>query len=74
MDYKILVHYSPDYRVAPEELLSDVLSERNLTTQDLFRNMFHAETEKMAEILETVLQIPRSFWINAENNYQKKLH
>ena len=43
-----------------------------LTTQDIFRNMFHAETEKMAEILETVLQIPKSFWVNAEYNYQEK--
>lgn len=72
MDDMISGYYNPDYRVAPEELLSDCLSERNLTTQDLFRKMFHAETEKMAEILETVLQIPRSFWINAENNYQEK--
>lgn len=65
-------YYNPDYCVAPEELLSDCLSERNLTTQDLLRNMFYAETEKMAEILETVLRIPKSFWVNAEYNYQEK--
>ena len=72
MDDNILCHYSPDYYVAPEELLSDVLSERSIATQDLFRKMFYAETEKMAEILETVLRIPKSFWVNAEYNYQEK--
>lgn len=72
MDDRILGHYSPDYSVSPEELLSDILSERGIATQDLFRNMFHAETEKMASILETVLQIPKSFWVNAEYNYQEK--
>lgn len=64
-----LCKYNPTYRVSPTELLSNLLKENGFTYEDLFHAMFTKDRDTTATLLEMCTEIPKSFWINAQNNY-----
>lgn len=67
-----LYKYNPTYRVSPTELLSNLLEENGFTYEDLFHAMFTKDCDTTATLLEMCTEIPKSFWVNAQNNYRGK--
>lgn len=64
-----LYKYNPVYRVSPTELLSNLLEENGFTYEDLFHTMFMRDCDTTSTLLEKCTEVPKSFWVNAQNNY-----
>ena len=80
---------SPELVIHPGETISDILEERNLTQKELAQRAGVSETflsdvihgkkdisNELAADLECALEVPRSFWLNLQANYdaeKKKL-
>ena len=78
-----------EWLIHPGEIISDVLEERNLTQKELAQRAGVSEaflndvvygkkdiSNELAIGLERALEVPRSFWLNLQANYdaeKKKL-
>lgn len=75
--------YNPDWAIPPSETLQEVLEDKNMTLQTLsdqsgvpYQSLSEVLEvkrpidESIAEGLEKALQIPASFWLKLEKNYQ----
>lgn len=78
-----------EWLIHPGETISDILEERNLTQKELaqragvsetfLNEVIHGEKDISKELamgLECALDVPRSFWLNLQANYdaeKKKL-
>lgn len=78
-----------EWLIHPGETISDILEERNLTQKELAQRAGVSETflsdvihgkkdisKELAMGLECALDVPRSFWLNLQANYdaeKKKL-
>ena len=78
-----------EWLIHPGEIISDILEERNLTQKELAQRAGVSETflnevihrkkdisKELAVGLECALDVPRSFWLNLQANYdaeKKKL-
>ncbi len=71
-----------DLLIPPGETIADILQERNMTAAELaastgFPQAYihaiicgeQAITNELAERLATVLEVPSSFWLNLQMNY-----
>ena len=71
-----------EWLIHPGEIISDILEERNLTQKELARRAGVSETflsevirgkqdisKELAIGLECALDVPRSFWLNLQANY-----
>lgn len=78
--------FEPDYAIPPMETLKEVLEEQMITLSVLSR-MTGLDYEVLLEVLEVrrqidetiagkleeALNIPKTFWLNLEKNYQETL-
>lgn len=78
-----------EWLIHPGEIISDVLEERNITQKELaqragvseisLNDVIHGKRDISKELamgLERALEVPRSFWLNLQANYdaeKKKL-
>lgn len=78
-----------EWLIHPGEIISDILEERNLTQKELAQragvseaflsDVIHGKKDISKEFawdLECALEVPRSFWLNLQANYdaeKKKL-
>ena len=71
-----------EWLIHPGEIISDILEERNLTQKELAQRAGVSETflsevihgkkdisKGLAIGLERTLEVPRSFWLNLQANY-----
>lgn len=81
-----LLNYSPDFIVKPGETILEMLDEHAMTQKELAKRMGLTEktvceiikgnspiTQKHAKSLENILELPYSFWINLQRNYDDAL-
>ena len=75
-----------EWLIHPGEIISDILEKRNLTQKELAQRagvseIFLSEvirgkkdiSKELAIGLECALEIPRSFWLNLQANYDAKM-
>lgn len=73
--------------IHPGEILKDILDTRNISIEELINNTGVDKTlilsvidgkedisDDTASRLESYLDIPKSFWINLENNYKEEVN
>lgn len=86
MDKQVTYGYSPDYAVAPGEVLSDELELRGMTQNELAKrtgltpkhivSIVKAKspiTPETAIKFERAMGMPADYWLNLESNYQEAL-
>ena len=75
-----------EWLIHPGEIISDILEERNLTQKELAQRagvseiflseVIHGEKDISKELamgLECALEVPHSFWLNLQANYDAKM-
>ena len=75
-----------EWLIHPGEIISDILEERNLTQKELAQRAGVSETflsevihgkkdisKELAISLECALEVPHSFWLNLQANYDAKM-
>ena len=75
-----------EWLIHPGEIISDILEERNLTQKELAQRAGVSETflsevihgkkdisKELAAGLECALDVPHSFWLNLQANYDAKM-
>ena len=75
-----------EWLIHPGEIISDILEERNLTQKELAQRAGVSETflsevihgkkdisKELAIGLECALEVPRSFWLNLQTNYDAEM-
>ena len=75
-----------EWLIHPGEIISDILEERNLTQKELAQRAGVSETflsevihgkkdisKGLAAGLECALEVPHSFWLNLQANYDAKM-
>lgn len=75
-----------EWLIHPGEIISDILEERNLTQKELAQRAGVSETflsevihgkkdisKKLAIGLECALEVPHSFWLNLQANYDAEM-
>ena len=75
-----------EWLIHPGEIISDILEERNLTQKELAQRagvseIFLSEvirgkkdiSKELAMGLECALEVPHSFWLNLQANYDAKM-
>ena len=75
-----------EWLIHPGEIISDILEERNLTQKELAQRagvseIFLSEvirgkkdiSKELAIGLECALEVPHSFWLNLQANYDAKM-
>lgn len=75
-----------EWLIHPGEIISDILEERNLTQKELAQRAGVSETflsevihgeknisKELAMGLECALDVPRSFWLNLQANYDAEM-
>ena len=75
-----------EWLIHPGEIISDILEERNLTQKELAQRAGVSETflsevirgkkdisKELAMGLECALEVPRSFWLNLQANYDAEM-
>ena len=75
-----------EWLIHPGEIISDILEERNLTQKELAQRAGVSETflsevihgkkdisKEFAMGLECALEVPRSFWLNLQANYDAEM-
>ena len=75
-----------EWLIHPGEIISDILEERNLTQKELAQRAGVSETflsevirgkkdisKELAIGLECALEVPRSFWLNLQANYDAEM-
>ena len=75
-----------EWLIHPGEIISDILEERNLTQKELAQRagvsetflseVIHGEKDISKELamgLECALEVPCSFWLNLQANYDAKM-
>lgn len=73
--------------IHPGEILKDILDTKNISIEELINNTGVDKTlilsvidgkedisNNIASSLESYLDIPKSFWINLENNYKEEVN
>lgn len=81
-----IVRYQPNYAIPPRETLMEILEDRKITLSRLSKmtgldyevliDIMEVKTKvnkEIADKLESALEIPSSFWVNLEENYQATL-
>lgn len=79
------INISPDLLIPPDETISDVLAERNITRAELAArtgvslayvdSIIAGERDISSEFavaLEDVLGVPKSFWMNLQRNFERE--
>ena len=75
-----------EWLIHPGEIISDILEERNLTQKELAQRagvseaflseVIHGKkdiSKELAMDLECALEVPRSFWLNLQANYDAEM-
>ena len=75
-----------EWLIRPGEIISDILEERNLTQKELAQRagvseiflseVIHGKkdiSKELAISLECALEVPHSFWLNLQANYDAKM-
>lgn len=75
-----------EWLIHPGEIISDILKERNLTQKELAQRagvseaflseVIHGKKDISKELamgLECALEIPHSFWLNLQANYEAEM-
>ena len=75
-----------EWLIHPGEIISDILEERNLTQKELAQRVGVSEiflsevihgkkdiSKELAISLECALEVPHSFWLNLQANYDAKM-
>ena len=75
-----------EWLIRPGEIIADILKERNLTQKELAQRAGVSEaflsevirgkkdiSKELAAGLECALEVPRSFWLNLQANYDAKM-
>ena len=75
-----------EWLIHPGEIVSDILEERNLTQKELAQRAGVSEaflsevirgkkdiSKELAMGLECALEVPRSFWLNLQANYDAEM-
>lgn len=83
---KVYAPYNPNYAVSPCEILQEHLEQRGLSRARAARRMgisvyelgrildgITPITDDLAATLEQAFDVPASFWINAQRNYQRHI-
>ncbi|MFF2531361.1 transcriptional regulator [Brevibacillus sp. NPDC058079] len=78
--------YQPNYAIPPGETIQEVIEDRGISIEQLSTELgLHVEITKsllsgivritpdIASGLETILQIPKAFWLNLERSYNETL-
>jgi len=76
---------SSDLVIHPGETIADILEDRNITQKELTKRIGMSEpflsdvirgkkdiSESLAMGLENVLNVPSSFWMNLQTNYEEE--
>ena len=77
---------SPSLLIPPGETVADILEERSISQEELaskmriplqsLEDLIHGKegiSEAIASSLERALNVPRSFWLNLQANYEREL-